>query len=69
MVLITKEEAMKVRKIFPYAEIRRTMKQKSKRHKYYLPELSAYLKIVSDTNASAAELLRRYPEYCVERVY
>lgn len=62
MVLITKQDAMRVRAIYPDAEIRRTMKQKSKRHKYYLPELERYLRIVADTNDEAAEILRKRPK-------
>lgn len=62
MVLITKQDAMRVREIYPEAEIRRTMKQKSKRHKYYLPELERYLRIVADTNDEAAEILRKRPK-------
>lgn len=62
MVLITKQDAMRVREIYPDAEIRRTMKQKSKRHKYYLPELERYLRIVADTNDEAAEILRKRPK-------
>lgn len=62
MVLITKQDAMRVREIYPDAEIRRTMKQKSKRHKYYLPELERYLRIVANTNDEAAEILRKRPK-------
>lgn len=38
MVEINKEEAMAIRERFPNAGITRTMKQKSKRHKYYCEE-------------------------------
>lgn len=62
MVTITKDEAMRVRKVYPEAEIRRTMKQKSKRHRYYLPELEKYLMVISDTNTEAAEVLRKRPK-------
>lgn len=38
MVLINKEEACCLREIYPNAHIVRTMKNKSKRHKYYCEE-------------------------------
>lgn len=57
MILITKDEAEQVRKLYPDAEIVRTCKQKSKRHKYYLPECRPYLRIIQGTNIKAAQLL------------
>ena len=38
MILINKEEATAIREKFPNTNIVRTMKQKSKRHKYYCEE-------------------------------
>lgn len=39
MISINKEEAMMLRQIKPDVVIRRTMKQKTKRHKYVVEEL------------------------------
>lgn len=38
MTLINKEESEQIRSKFPYAHIARTMKQDSKRHRYYCEE-------------------------------
>ena len=38
MILITKEEKDAISKFFPDAHIVRTMRQKSKRHRYYCEE-------------------------------
>lgn len=38
MILVSKEEKEKINKRFPRVHITRTMKQKSKRHKYYCEE-------------------------------
>ena len=38
MVSISKEETKQIRKLFPNAHIVRTMKNKSKRHRYYCEE-------------------------------
>ena len=56
MILITKQESEIVRKRYPKAEIVRTCIQKSKRHHYYLPEAEQYLRLITDTNAAAAEI-------------
>ena len=39
MICINKEEAMMLRRIKPDVVIRRTMKQKTKRHKYVVEDL------------------------------
>lgn len=39
MISISKEEAMMLRSIRPDVSITRTMKQKSKRHKYFVEEV------------------------------
>lgn len=59
MISITKSESVKVREAFPNAEIVRTCIQKSKRHRYYLPELERYLRVIADTNSEAAYICRR----------
>ena len=48
MVLISKEEKEKISKRFPNIHITRTMKQKSKRHKYYCEEGRAVLKYLDE---------------------
>ena len=40
MISVTKEEANMLRSIKPDVSIRRTMKQKSKRHKYFVEEVA-----------------------------
>lgn len=57
MILITKQESETVRKHYPQAEIVRTCIQKSKRHKYYMPERFGYLRLIQNTNAEAARIL------------
>lgn len=57
MILITKQEAEAVRKRYPRAEIVRTCIQKSKRHKYYLPERVCFLRLIKRMNAEAAKIL------------
>ena len=57
MILITKQESEIVRKRYPKAEIVRTCIQKSKRHRYYLPERVCFLRLIKDSNANAARIL------------
>ena len=64
MVAINKDESMKIRKRFPNAHIVRTMKQKSKRHHYFVEEtrrVMAYLNQLRDGKggANAASAPRR----------
>ena len=40
------------------AELRRTVAQKSKRHKYFCPEVKEYLELIKDTNEIANKTLR-----------
>lgn len=51
MVLISKEEKEKISKRFPNIHITRTMRQKSKRHKYYCEEGRAVLKYLEELRA------------------
>lgn len=46
MIVINKEEAAAVREKFPEAHIVRTMKHKTKRHRYYCEETSRVLKFI-----------------------
>lgn len=48
MILISKEEKEKISKRFPNIHITRTMKQKSKRHKYYCEEGRAVLSYLDE---------------------
>lgn len=48
MVLISKEEKEKINRRFPRVHIARTMKQKSKRHKYYCEETRAVMKYLEE---------------------
>lgn len=48
MVLISKEEKEKINRRFPRVHIARTMKQKSKRHKYYCEENRAAMKYLEE---------------------
>lgn len=48
MVLISKEEKEKISKRFPRVHIARTMKQKSKRHKYYCEENRAVMRFLEE---------------------
>lgn len=56
MLAINKTEAEAIRKRFPDAHIVRTMKQKSKRHRYYCEETGKVLNFISklraDTNGA-----------------
>ena len=48
MVIITKEEAAAVRTRFPNVHIVRTMKQKSKRHRYYCEESKTVMRFLNN---------------------
>lgn len=48
MVLISKEEKEKINRRFPRVHIARTMKQKSKRHKYYCEENRAAMRYLDE---------------------
>ena len=43
MIIISKSEKEALKKQFPKAHITRTMKQKSKRHRYYCEETNAVI--------------------------
>lgn len=57
MIMITKEEAARLRKLFPELTITRTAIQRSKRHRYYATEAYEAMKAISDSNAEAAEIV------------
>lgn len=52
MILITKEEKDAISKFFPDAHIVRTMKQKSKRHRYYCEESINVMKYLNQARAA-----------------
>lgn len=54
MVLINKEEASLLRRTHPDAHIVRTMKNKSKRHKYYCEETPNIMRWLNDVRARGA---------------
>lgn len=56
LIKITKSESEIIRSVFPHAEIARTCIQKSKRHRYYLPEAEKYLRLIVDYNSEAAAI-------------
>ena len=47
LILINKEEKKIIASALPDVHIRRTMKQKSKRHKYYLEESRSAMKLLN----------------------
>lgn len=55
MISVTKEEKEEIRKRFPRAHIVRTMKQKSKRHKYYCEETRAVMEFLKESRAGSSE--------------
>ena len=58
LILINKDECTKIRNEYPNAYIVRTCKQKSKRHRYYCPEITSYLRLITDTNLEARGIMR-----------
>lgn len=57
VIPVTKEEAMLLRELYPNVKITRTMVHKSKRHRYYAPEIYGMMKAIADTNNRAAEIV------------
>lgn len=51
MILITKEEKDAISKLYPDAHIVRTMRQKSKRHRYYCEESTGVMKYLAQVRA------------------
>lgn len=58
LIQITKLESEIIRNKYPNARIIRTCVQKSKRHRYYLPEQKRYLHLLKNINREAAQLLK-----------
>lgn len=57
LILITKQESLTIKSEYPDAYIVRTCKNKSKRHRYYCPEIFGYLRLISDTNPDAKKFV------------
>lgn len=55
MIAITKEEKMEISKRFPNVHIVRTMKQKSKRHRYYCTETKSVTNLLKEMRPSPAK--------------
>lgn len=47
MIAVTKDEVEVIRERFPYAHIVRTMKQKSKRHRYFCEEAKPVMRYLA----------------------
>ena len=58
MLAINKTEAEAIRKRFPDAHIVRTMKQRSKRHRYYCEETSKVLNLIDSLRADESDSTR-----------
>ena len=53
MILINKEESEQIRRKFPYAHIVRTMKQNSKRHRYYCEDSPRVMNYLNELRTDA----------------
>lgn len=60
MILINKEESEQIRNRFPYAHIVRTMKQNSKRHRYYCEESPKVVNYLNTLRTSAEVFSSEY---------
>ncbi len=62
MIQITKEEKARLLKLFPPYKssyrFPRTVRQKSKRHRYYCPESEQLMRAIAGTNENAAAIVR-----------
>lgn len=52
MILISKEEKDAIGRLYPEAHVVRTMRQKSKRHRYYCEESPGVMRYLSQTRAA-----------------
>ena len=57
MIRVTKEEARKLRELYPDYKVVRTMIQRSRRHIYYATERDDMMRSIAKTNDSAAALV------------
>ena len=58
MVLVNKDEALAIRRDFPDLPLTRTCKQKSDRHRYYVPETTGALKLIKELRTKNVVTLR-----------
>lgn len=59
MIRVTKEEARKLRELYPDHKVVRTMVQRSKRHIYYATEREDMMRSIAKTNDAAAAIVAR----------
>lgn len=52
MILITKDEKEAIAQRYPEAHIVRTMRQKSKRHRYYVEESRSVMKLLNQLRSA-----------------
>ena len=57
MILVTKEEALLLRKKYPDYKVARTMVQRSGRHRYYATEREDMMRDIASTNYRAAQIV------------
>lgn len=62
MIKVTKQEATLLRNLFPEFKVARTMIHDSKRHHYYAVEDEDVMRAISDTNTTAAEIIKKIDE-------
>ena len=58
VILITKEEKDIIAREMPNVHIRRTVGQKSKRHKYYMEELGGAMRLLKKLRGGGKEVRR-----------
>ena len=57
MIRVTKEEARKLRELYPDYKVVRTMIQRSRRHIYYATERDDMMRSIAKTNDAAAAIV------------
>ena len=55
MIAVSKEESLLIRDRFPNVKIIRTMKQRSKRHKYYCEEAREVMRFINSIRIDSYE--------------
>ena len=56
MIIITRQEKEIISKRMPNVHIRRTVKQKSKRHKYYMEENRGAMRLLKELRSENTEV-------------
>lgn len=67
MISITKEEKGAIKEAYPNTHIVRTMKQKSKRHKYYCEESSQVIRFLNESRNRLKTNPSRGDDYHIDR--